>query len=172
MTDPTLDSLQAALDAVTAEVALFKTQVPTLEEQVLCVPIQCWSSSNSTPTTSRTSGMRTSLMVAPIPLKVLSVALAWEYWNIAASDTSYWQATLEIGDGPTGFPDVAVKTTQSTGANANGGVTARKAWTFDSAAWAPVDMNAGQLLAINWAPVGSPAAMSLPLVCTIRYAAR
>lgn len=165
MTDPTLASLQAEIDEL-------KVSVPTLEELLLTVTFQCWvSESGGTPTMSRASGFRMCLLTAPIPIKVLSVSVCWEYLNLPASDTSYWTGTLEIGTGPAGFPDVAQRSTRNTGATANGGVTARKPWTFDAAAWADSDMAAGEVLALNWSKTGGPANLSFPMIATVRYAA-
>lgn len=154
------------IDEVAADLATFKTQVPTLEEQLWSTVVPCWNNGAD----KLTSATAMTLLVAPIPLRVLSVALSFEYWNLAAHDSSYWRMTLGKGNAVAGYSDIAVKSTQNTGANANGAIVARKAWTFDSAAWASADMQAGDLLRLTVAPLGNPASdFDMPFTATIRY---
>jgi hypothetical protein len=164
MTDPTLASLQAEIDTL-------KTQVPTLEDLFFPVSITSWKGSDDKPICLVPWSFRSTLLPAPINVSVLSVALSFDYFMLGASDSVYWQAALEVGSGSSWTP-VATRTTQSTGPNANGGITARTPWTFDSATGpTPIAVQQGQLLAITWTPVGGPAALKLPMTVTIRAAA-
>lgn len=156
------------LDELAAQVAALQDAVPTLEDLLFSTTIPSWGS--ATPSCTISTSTRLTLMVAPIPVRILSVSFSSEYQTLAASDTSYWTAALERGQGAT-FPDLAVRTTQATGANANGGISQRSAWTFDAAAWASTDLAAGDLLTVNWYPTGSPAALQLPQTYTVRYRA-
>lgn len=153
------------IDELAAELAALKEQVPSLEELQFSTVVPCWN--NGVDKFASATAM--TLLVAPIPLKVLSVALSFEYWSLAANDSAYWKMTLNKGSG-TSFADVATRTTQNTGANANGPIVARKAWTFDAAAWGDAELAAGDLLRMTASPVGSPAAdFDLPYTATIRY---
>lgn len=152
------------VDELAARIAVLQKQVPTLEELVCTVGIQSWRGAAEIK-----GATRMTLLVAPVPMRILSVAASWEYWNLPVSDTVYWTGVLEKGDGPGGFPDIATRSTRSTGPTANGGVVARKAWTWDAAAWANADLATGQLLTIDWKPTGNPAAMALPMTLTVRY---
>lgn len=157
------------LEELEAEVAALKTQVPTLEDLLFSTTIPCWNNA-----ADKISGpTAVTLLVAPFPLRVLSVALSWEYWNLSASDSNYWKADLSSGTGPGGFTIFATRTTQNTGTNANGAVAARRAWTFDAAAWGSSDLDAGDLLRVTATPVGNPATdWDLPMTATIRYRPR
>lgn len=153
-------------DELAAQLAELRRQTPTLEELLVTASFQSWKGA-----TDLTKAVRFTLLVAPIPVRILSVAVSFEYWSIASSETSYWTGVLEQGDGQAGFPDIAARSTRGTGANANGGITARKAWTWDAAAWTGADLAAGELLTVTWTPTGTPAALSLPALYTIRYRA-
>lgn len=157
------------LDSVNADLQATKAAVPTIEEQMVTAFMASWPDASGNPITHVPWSYRVTLLVAPIPLKILSVAASFEYWNLAASDTAYWTGTVEHGTQAAGFTAVAVRSTQNTGANANGGVTQRTAWTWDAAVWQDVVYNAGDLMTIDWAPTGSPAYQVLPVTYTIRY---
>jgi hypothetical protein len=147
-------------------------QVPSLEELLFANTVCCWTNSSQTPIRDITGAVWMTLMFAPIPVRILSVTLSWEYWNLAASDTAYWSADLAVrGPSTSGDYDVfATKTTQLTGATANGPVVARQAWSFDSANWTTADLQAGDALMLKPAPVGSPASnWRLPMTATVRY---
>lgn len=146
--------------------------VPTLEELPYGAKTTCWKDANNNPICVVPWSYRDTLLVAPINLSVLSVTLSFEYWTLPASDTSYWRADLQVGSGAT-WTTVATRSTQNTGSTANGGITARTPWTFDAAVstTTPISLTMGQLLAIAWTPVGSPAAMLLPVTYTMRPAA-
>lgn len=157
----TLDELEAALLATQAA-------TPTMEELLCSTTLCCWGS--TTPASSITGSTRMTLMSAPIPLRILSVSVSWDYQTLTASDTAYWTCALEHGtNAGGGFPDLAVRSTQSTGANANGGIASRVPWTFDAATWVSQDVAAGELLTVNWIPTGSVAALQFPQTYTIRY---
>jgi hypothetical protein len=157
MTTPTLEELAADL-------ATLKTQVPIHEELLFSTILPCWNNAVD----KLTNANAISLLVAPIPLRVLSCALSFEYWSLAASDSAYWTMTLSRGN-TSGYTDIAARSTQNTGANANGGITARKAWTFDAAAWGDAELAAGDLLRLTVAPTGTVAAWDMPVTATIRY---
>lgn len=154
----TLEELEAAFLAAQAA-------TPTLEELLFSDTIVSWNGS-----TTITGSTRFTLLVAPIPVRILSVAVSSEYQTLAASDTAYWTCALEHGtNAGGGFPDLAVRSTQSTGANANGGISSRVPWTFDAATWVGQDVAAGELLTVNWIPTGSVAALQFPQTYTVRY---
>jgi hypothetical protein len=160
MTTPTLEELAADLEAV-------KASVPTLEELNFSFTLPCWNGGVDRLSTANAITM----YVAPMPSRILSVALSWEYWNLPANETAYWKFELNKGTGPAGFATFATRTTQSTGANANGSIVARKAWTFDAAAWGNADLNTGDLLRLTVSPVGTVNDLDLPLTATVRYRA-
>lgn len=149
-----------------ADLNLLRTQVPTLEEQLFSVVVPCWNN-----TSDKISGATAmTLLIAPIPLRILSAVCSWDYWNLPAHEANYWKADLNRGTGPDGFTSIAIKTTQTTGALAGGAVTARKAWPLDSANWGGADLAAGDLLRLTASPIGSPASdWDLPMTVTIRY---
>jgi hypothetical protein len=151
-------------DELAAQLAALQGSTPTLEELLFSDTIVSWNGG-----TTITGSTRFTLLVAPIPLRILSVSISSEYQTLAASDVAYWTCALEHGTGPAGFPDLAVRSTQNTGANANGGITARLPWTFDAAAWLSTDVAAGELLTVNWYPTGSVAALQFPQTYTVRY---
>lgn len=157
-----------SLDELAAQVAALQESVPTLEDLLFSTTIPSWGS--TTPACTLTASTRLTLMVAPMPVRILSVALSPEYQTLAASDTAYWTAALERGSGGS-FPDLAVRSTQATGPNAGGGLAQRAPWTFDAAAWAGADLAAGDLLTVNWYPTGGVAALQLPQTYTVRYRA-
>lgn len=140
-------------------------QTPSLEELLTSTLVPCWNG----PIDRLSTANAMTLLVAPIPLRILSVAISWEYWNLAASDTAYWSANLNKGTGPTGFASIATRTTQNTGANANGPVVARKPWTFDAAAWGNADLAAGELLRVTFSPAGTVNDLDMPFTVTTRY---
>lgn len=157
---PTIDELAAELEQV-------KTSTPTLEEQLFSQMVPCWN--NGVDRLSNANAM--TFLVAPIPLRVLSISMSWEYWSIAASNTNYWTLTARKGNNSAGWGVIAARSTQSTGGNANGPVAARTAWTFDGASWGDADLAAGDLLRIDFAPTGSPADLDMPFTITVRYRA-
>jgi hypothetical protein len=138
-----------------------------VEDLVFSTGVQAWVDASGNLTRSPLNH-RSTIMVAPFAMRVLGVDVAFEYWTCAESDTNYWELTLEKGSGAS-FPDIAIKTTQATGANANGGIAPRTAWSFDSANWGDADMAKGQLLAVNLARVGTPPTIVYPAVYTVRY---
>lgn len=156
------------LEELAAELEMVKSSTPTLEEQFFSTVIPCWN--NGIDRLPEATAM--TLAVAPWPMRILSVAISWEYWNLTASDTAYWKGELNRGTGPGGFTPFAAKTTQNTGGLAGGGIAARRAWTFDSANWGTAaDLAAGDLLRITWTPYGGVAALDLPLTATVGYRA-
>lgn len=158
----------ATADEVQADLDLFMTQVPTLEDQLFVSQICCYT--YSAPARDITGPAWLTLATAPIPMRILSVTLSFEYWNLAASDTNYWRAELAVRVLSGASNIFATRTTQSTGANANGPIVARKAWTFDAAAWGPADLLAGESLMLRPSPTGSPASdWRLPMTATVRY---
>lgn len=157
----TADEVQADLDA-------FKTQVPTLEDQIFVSQICCYTF--TTPTRDITGATWLTLATAPIPMRILSVTLSFEYWNLAASDSNHWRAELACRVLSGASNVFATRTTQNTGANANGPIVARRAWTFDAAAWSAADLLAGESLMLRPTPVGNPVSdWRLPMTATIRY---
>ena len=160
MTTPTIDSVNADLQTL-------KTQVPSLEDMTpLSVRIECLDSAGSA-TTRTTGSYATTVLVAPYPLKVLSMAISFDNWSLTSSDTAYWDCQIKRWSAGVGTL-LAERTTQSTGALANGGITPRVAWTFDSAPWVDTTFAAGELLLVRWAPTGSPALQQLPSTYTFR----
>lgn len=154
---PTTDELAAELEAV-------KASTPTLEELPFSFLVPCWNNGID----KLTSANAMTFLVAPIPLRVLSIALSFEYMNLPASDTAYWTLTAKKGSNPGGWTDVAARSTQNTGALANGGIVSRSKWTFDAAAWGNADLAAGDLLRVDFVPSGSVASLDLPFTVTIR----
>lgn len=157
-------------DELAADLALVKGSTPTIEELLVTTAVCCWTNSTQTPVRDIASAVWMTLLTAPIPLRVLSVSLSFEYWALAASDTAYWQAELARRDAAGTATVFATRTTQNTGANAGGPIVQRAAWTFDAAAWGTSDLAIGDALALRPTPVGGPASnWRLPMLATIRY---
>lgn len=152
------------LEELEAVVSQLQDTTPTLEEMIFSVPFQSWNGLQDL-----TGDTRFTLLVAPIALRVLSVDLSFEYWNLSSSDAAYWTVVLEKGTGASGFPDIAVRNTRNTGADANGPITARASWNFDAANWGNADLTKGQLLTMTWLKTGSPNPIHLPMIATVRY---
>lgn len=162
-----MTDLEEDADLLVDRIAQVEISTPTLEEQMLSLVIDDWQSAVMV-----TSPQRMTLLVTPIPVRIISVALAFDYANVAASNTNYWRAVLERSSGNGSFPDIAVKSTQSTGGEANGAIVARRAWTFDSANWnADRDLAKNDILCLNWQEFGTPPGLKLPMTVTVRYAA-
>lgn len=158
----------ATVDELAAEVAALKAQTPTLEELLLVSQICCYT--YTTPARDITGPVWLTLATAPIPLRILSVTLSFEYWSLPASDANYWQAELARHTVAGGSEVFATRTTQNTGANANGAIVQRKAWSFDAAAWGSADLAVGEGLKLRPSPFGNPASnWRLPMTATIRY---
>jgi hypothetical protein len=160
MTTPlTPEDVQANLDT-------FKEAVPTFEEQIFSTCMATWNGDALVD-----YDHVITVMVAPISLRVLSVALVWDYFSITASDTNYWRARIRAGDATKPYKYIAARSTQKTGAETNGDIVARKAWTFDAAAWTDVDLVPGDLLQLHMTQGGVPAQLRYPMTATVRYAA-
>jgi len=140
---PTTDELATELDTL-------KTQVPTIEELFFSQTHISWASSStsgSTPNSGISGSTRFTLAAFNKPVRVLGMAVSFDYWNMAGSDTNYWTCSLERGNDAIGFPDMAIRSTRLTGTDANGGITRRTPWTFDAAAWnTNADIAAGEIL--------------------------
>lgn len=163
-----LDSQAAAIAALTADLATLKTQVPTLEEQVFEQSLQRFDGKDQI-----TANWAWTFFHAPFKCKVLSVALLPEYQNIGASDTNYWRFTLQKGSGPSGWLDVAQRSTQNTGAIAGGSMQQRKPWTFDAASWGDATLQPHQAMRIAFAAFGNIATsnpIEFPMLLSGRYA--
>jgi hypothetical protein len=152
------------LEELEAVVLQLQDSVPTLEEQLFTVGIQSWNG-----LTDLTGATRFTLLAAPFALRVLSVDLSFEYWTLASSTVNFWTVVLERGNQALGFPDICTRTTAPSGANANGGITARMPWNFDGANWAGADLAKGELLCMNWGKTGAPDAINMPMIATVRY---
>jgi hypothetical protein len=157
---PTIEELATELETV-------KASTPTLEEQLFSQMVPCWNNGAD----KLTSGNAMTFLVAPIPLRVLSISMSFEYWSIAVSNTHFWTLSARKGNNVTGWDTFAARSTQSTGGNANGPVSPRTAWTFDGASWTNADFAAGDLLRVDFVPTGSPAALDMPFTISIRYRA-
>jgi len=155
---------QSELEAVVLQL---QETTPTLEEQWFAIGVQGWVDSAGNITRS-VGGHRTTIMVAPVACRILSVVSSFEYFACPASDTDYWSIGLEKGSG-TSFPNITTKSTQVTGANANGGIVGRTAWSFDSGNWGNADLAQGQLLALNFTRTGSAPNILYPATHTVRY---
>jgi hypothetical protein len=160
MTTPlTPDDVQANLEVV-------KLQVPTLEEQMFSTCMALWNGDQYV-----NYDFIASIFVAPIRLKILSMALVWDYFNQSASDSNYWRIRLRSGDNSAPYKYIAARSTESTGAETNGPIAARVAWTFDAAAWGDASLEPGDLLQLHCTQGGNPSDMRFPCTATVRYAA-
>ncbi len=155
------------LEELEAVVLQLQTTTPTLEEQWFSHGVQGWVDANGLINRS-VGGHRSTIMVAPVACRVLSAVVSFEYFGCPESDTAYWSLGLQKGSG-TSFTDITTKSTQITGANANGEITPRTAWSFDSGNWGNADLAAGQLLVVNFTRVGSAPNILYPATYTVRY---
>lgn len=155
------------LEELESELIQVKQTTPILEELCFSFGIQSWVDGNGAVTRSPLNH-RATIFIAPMACRILSASVSFEYWTCAANDTNFWEFSLEKGSGVS-FPNIAYKTTQITGTNANGGILPRTAWTMDSANWGNADMAKGQLLAVNLARVGTPPTIAYPAAWTVRY---
>jgi hypothetical protein len=156
----TIEDLAADLETV-------KASTPTLEEQLFSQMVPCWNNGAD----RLTGGNAMTFLVAPIPLRILSISMSFEYWNIAASNSNYWTLSARKGSNTSGWATFAERSTQSTGGNANGPVASRTPWTFDGATWGNADLQAGDLLRMDFVPTGNPADLDMPFTITVRYRA-
>lgn len=156
----TIDDLAAELEAV-------KASTPTLEELLFSQMVPCWNNGAD----RLYSGNAMTFLVAPIPLRILSISMSFEYWSIAASDSNYWTLSARKGSNATVWETFAERSTRNTGGTANGGVTGRTPWTFDGAVWGDADFAAGDLLRMDFVPTGNPADLDMPFTITVRYRA-
>lgn len=160
MTTPlTPEDVQANLDAL-------KDQIPTLEEQLFSTCLSTWNGDEYL-----NYDFIATIMAAPIRMRILSMSLVWDYFNLAANDTNYWRIRLKKGFNGSTYTYLAARSTQKTGAESNGDIKARVAWTFDAAAWTTVDLVPGDLLQLHCTQGGIPTQMRMPLTATVRYAA-
>lgn len=158
MTTPlTPEDVQTNLDTL-------KTQVPTIEEQIFSTCLATWNGDQML-----SYSFIASIMVAPIAMRILSVGLVWDYFNQGVSDADYWKVTIRKGDNASGYADVATRATTNTGEISNGPIVARKAWTFDAAAWNDASLQPGNLLQLYFWRQGAPTDMRMPLTATVRY---
>lgn len=170
----TNEELETALGLLAGRTTTLETSTPTLEELLFSTVICCWNGA-----TTFSSALRMTLMIAPFPVRVLGLDVSAEYTTLAsgqpavvASNTNYWRLVLERGLPDGSFPDIAAKTTQTSGAEAGGAIFTRKCWSFDSANWnADRDLDKGDLLCLNWQEFGAPTTVRLPITATVRYAA-
>lgn len=160
-------------DELAAQLTTLQESTPTLEELQFVTRICCWTNSTQTPVRDLGTANWITLWTPSVPARVLSATLVFEYWNLTASDTNYWKGELAVRGPSTGFNynTFATRTSQLTGANANGAVTARKAWKFDAAAYTgSADLGPDDSLLLRASPVGSPASdWRLPVSITVRY---
>lgn len=171
----TLEELEVAVGLLAGRVSTIETSTPTLEEQVFSIVIPSWNGF-----TSIGNGCRMTLVAAPFPCRVQGLDMSFDYTTQAAgqpvvpgSNTNYWRLVLERGKPDGSFPDMAAKSTQLTGAEANGTIYTRKTWSFDSANWNnDRDLAKGDLLCLTWQEIGAPIPVKLPLVATVRYSPR
>lgn len=157
------------VDAALAELTAYQEQTPTLEELTFTTKITSVNY-QGTLYPSHTSTFTVVAMVAPFPLTIRSLALAWDYYNLAANDQAYWEVVLRRGtaDGPV---NVAARNTRATGAGANGGITGFEPWTFSGADTTAATFAAGDLVLIQFLPYGTPPKLVFGTAITLRYAA-
>lgn len=163
------------IDEVDADLQQTKASVPTLEGQLTTIPVTCWESSGAAPSSLCHWAYRTPLLAADIPLSVLGLSAVFNAWSLAVSDTAYWRADLQVGTDAIGWTTVATRSTQATGAYANGAIASRQIWSLAAATGPLISVPLGQIFAITWTPTpentsGSPADMRLPVLYTLRYA--
>ena len=156
----TLEELEVAVNQV-------RVSTPTVEEQWFAFGVQGWVDASGAINRS-VGGHRSTIMVAPKACRILSVVVSFEYFSCPKSDTAYWTLGLQKGSG-TSFTDITNKSTQDTGAIANGDIVPRTAWWFDSGNWGDADMYSGQLLAVNFTRTGSAPNILYPAAYTVRY---
>lgn len=164
----------AKVDGAISDLQAYQVQTPTLEELLFSTFIPAYNYQGTLgPTVDGTgAGVSFTALVAPMALRILSLSLCWEYWSIAASDTDYWNVDLlhRHADG-TANNVVATRTTQVTGAEANGGVVDRQAWTFSGVDTSTDLFDVDDLIAVTVRPTGTPADMTLGVTVSIRYVA-
>lgn len=166
--DAEVTQLQQAVSALQQNVLTLQQTTLTLEDGSLnSVRVNSLPDGNGVPQTRIPWSHADTLFIAPYPLTVLSVSVSFEGWSLPANDTSYWGCQVKRWVNNTGTV-MADRTTQINGALANGGITSRTAWVFDSAPWADVPLSTNDLLLLRWYPVGSPASQMLPCTYTFR----
>lgn len=168
--DAAASSLAASRNEIApavADLAAYQIQTPTLEELVSDTVIDTQPVNNVPVTTVGINILRT-IRVAPIPMRVLSVGLAWEYWALPANDVDYWEMQVVRVDAAGVLQTIGTRTTQAIGANANQGITSRKAWTFNALTLSATVIGAGEIVAVYALRRGAPPNMLLPLTVTMR----
>lgn len=163
------------------EVTTLQTQIPTREELFFSAYIPARVTTAGNLLASQTGGDAgkdpgtavggaiISIMTAPYNVRLLSVSLSWEYWSIDADDTQFWEIAAIRIDGGTGeWEPVAVRTTQASGAYANGGINPRRPWEFGGADFGS-GFASGDLFGIAIAPHGGVKDLNFGFTATVGY---
>lgn len=115
------------------------------------------------------------VFIAPMPLRIRSVAMLSWGGTIAASDTAYWRVEIRKQTAAQVVTTIANKTTRVTAHSsdpnlpAGQAITTRAPWTFDTSAFTSPTLAAGEVFAMATYPTGSPTAIAAPLILTIGY---
>lgn len=155
-------------NATQAQQTQLMTVTPTVDELSVASTVNgAWIAgawSQTLTTTNSTMG----LWSAPFACKVVWAAVSWDNWSFTANDTNYWNVTLRRMDAAKAQYDITVKGTKVTGGES---VVNRVTWVLNGGAWntAAALFAAKDLLCIDVAPVGAPAAMKFPITATFRY---
>ena len=105
----------------------------------------------------------TTLMIAPYPLRITTITMAFDSFNLAANSTNYMTATFRKY---TTTGTVLVSKSTSTE-----GITARKPWRFDAVSWTESARNLaeGDALNLGFGSAGTGSTVTFPVNITIGY---
>lgn len=160
-------------DEAEADANMLTADTVTLDELSVSAFVPAWTSTSGvlSPTVPGAgAGLWQTIFIAPFVLRVHSVALCWEYWSIAASNSKYWEfaaSRMHWHGGTNDWDSIGSNTTQISGDNAGGAVVPRtsRTITVDD----DVVCAAGDLVLVGFIPHGSPAQMNYSVAVTVSY---
>lgn len=161
-----LAALAAALGAdyksLNADLQSFKLGVPTNEDMLFSVMPTTGILSASTPD---------FIGVMPFNATILSMDFVF-YGAVATSDTNYWNIDLNAVGPGTVVTQLVRGSTQATGASSNGPIVSQQDWNYNALTWSTRNVNAGDVLRVNYGRVGAPSNLAGNRAVTIRYQRR
>jgi len=158
-------------DDAEADANMLTAATVTLDELYVSAFVPAWvTTAGNIHSDVSSAGMLQTIFIAPFALRVHSATLAWEYWGIEASNTSYWELSVwrKHWDGDTAQDSrLARSTTQVSGDDAGGAVIPRTSRTIPVSD--EVVYSAGDLMLVGFLPSGSPAQMNYSVAITVSY---
>ena len=179
-----------ALTGYLNDLSQYQASTPTLEELVMAGGFDTingqrgYSNVTTWPKSADPQpigdAFKLGLFVAPFQMKINSCDLAWEYWDLAASDTNYWSLQIQVLEGSTTTVLATRNTTATAGVDSGGSINNRVPYSFDAASWVDHTITKGGIIQLQATPsktktssgtnwVQSCYPFGSPMSWTIRY---